>query len=204
VQVVVASVQTARRRGLQLAASRFDVVVVDEAHHATAVTYRGVLDQVGLGQLLSSSSEEGSDAEQGPGEEGHSRNSSSSSSSPSSSSSKEVAGYDPDASPLSSSSSDEDDEEAPDTPQDLASNLDQDLEAAGPSDGDLRIWLASGMLLLGFTATPYRMSGRQTRELKGMMAPTYQRDIAYMVKEGYLSKVGGGLIGEGGGGLLWV
>lgn len=49
--VVVASVQTAAqpRRLQQLASRRWRFVVVDEAHHATADTYRRVLDAVGAG-----------------------------------------------------------------------------------------------------------------------------------------------------------
>lgn len=49
--VVVASVQTlARQRRLdQLAHRRFGLVIVDEAHHAAAASYRRVLEQVGAG-----------------------------------------------------------------------------------------------------------------------------------------------------------
>jgi ATP-dependent helicase IRC3 len=50
--VVVASVPTLGRRGAQrlkrLDPNRFFGVVVDEAHHATAATYRRVLDYVGV------------------------------------------------------------------------------------------------------------------------------------------------------------
>jgi hypothetical protein len=180
------------------------VVVVDEAHHATAGSYRGVLEEVGLGEFLSSSaSEGGSDDGERPREEGQSPNSSSSISSSSgspssntSSSSSLKVGYDPDATSLSSSSSDEE-EAAASGSADLTSDPDLSPDAdlgkdPSSSDAAMGIWLAQGKLLLGFTATPYRMSGRQTKELEGMMAPTYHRDIAYMVKEGYLAKVGDG------------
>ena len=50
--VVIASIQTLGRKGskrlLDLPGDEFYLVVVDEAHHATAATYRRVLDHFGL------------------------------------------------------------------------------------------------------------------------------------------------------------
>jgi ATP-dependent helicase IRC3 len=52
-QVVVASMQTlARESRLQRLPRRFETVVVDEAHHATAVSYRRVLEWVGGSPLV--------------------------------------------------------------------------------------------------------------------------------------------------------
>ena len=45
--VVSASVQTLVRRLDRFAPDEFDVVIVDEAHHAAARTYRKILSQIG-------------------------------------------------------------------------------------------------------------------------------------------------------------
>ena len=51
-QVVIASVPTLGRKGSErlgrLDPERFFLIVVDEAHHATAATYRRVLDHLGV------------------------------------------------------------------------------------------------------------------------------------------------------------
>lgn len=160
---MVATVQTAKNCIDQLAACRFSLVIVDEAHHSVADTYKSVLKGLGFLEEVtvakprsSSSSSSGSavsSSDEDQPDDAYQSNSSTSSSAGSSSSntgviavsSMETATSKAESCSCSSSSSD---------PYAAA--------AAANSDGDLvyeqevRAVFTPHALLVGFTATPYR------------------------------------------------
>ncbi|KAL4422966.1 hypothetical protein ABPG75_009163 [Micractinium tetrahymenae] len=152
-QVVVASVQTAMRPKTlqQLAAQGFELIIVDEAHHAPAASYTSILSSLGSLEGGTIGSDDDSRQER------------------SSASSREGDGGGCGGGGGSSS------------------------RGGGGSSGELDTEQASllqlssssaSTLLVGFTATPFRLDKKSLGEV--FQDIVYQRDLRYMVAQGFL------------------
>ena len=140
-------------------------VVVDEAHHSVATTYRTVLQ--GLGFIEEVQPE-------------RRKNTMTAGSSTGSSSST--------ANTLSAADSFDDG-------SDSDSDSDSDTARPGRSSPSeehkplVRVLPDPNRLLLGFSATPYRVKVSESRHLYDIFNITYTRSIADMIRTGYLTEV---------------
>ncbi|GAB4818260.1 hypothetical protein N2152v2_005306 [Parachlorella kessleri] len=185
-QVVIASVQTAiRPKNLARLVQRgFDVIIVDEAHHAPASSYSNIFESLAfLGDPAGTDNGSGSSSDlEGRSSQPLSRQDLQSGSSPvNSSSSSSMDAPDPPANLSSSPSEPRSKASLSGRQREVEDLLDLEapslLQLAG-SQGD--------RLLVGFTATPFRLD---KKKLLGdvFQEIVYQRDLLYMVHKGYLA-----------------
>ncbi|WIA11758.1 hypothetical protein OEZ85_011853 [Tetradesmus obliquus] len=180
-QVIVASVGTAVNCIPQLAQCRFSLVVVDEAHHSVANTYKAVLRGLGFVEdAAAPSSGSSSDEAESVGADrktdvyadgsafsGGSSGSSADDSQEESWEEWDAAAADTDGNSSSSSSS----------------------SSAGPQQLVMRAVNNPNSLCVGFTATPYRLREAESCELYEIFDNVFSKNISDMINAGYLSRI---------------
>jgi len=130
-------------------------VIVDEAHHTVAATYKSVLQGLGLIEELT--------PKQG---------------------NTPVQSEQQDSTTASSSSSSDDDD------VDSESSVDDSSTPGVKQHVPLvRVLPNPHQLLLGFSATPYRLKTSESRHLYDIFSTTYACNISDMIRQGYLAQV---------------
>jgi hypothetical protein len=216
-QVVVASVQTAINCLPQLRRCGFGLVVVDEAHHSVASTYKNLLEGLGLIELdqeqQQQQQQEDSMYQEGPPTmtDGQPWESSAAAAAAAAAGAGAGAGGsvgwsqvvdaaikgEPgleivDGNPAAAAGW----EGAMDS---SSSSLDQEADATGSSvEADdsssssfsgYRAVYNPNCLLVGFTATPYRLKRAESRELYELLEPVFTLNITQMINSRVLCKV---------------
>lgn len=170
-QVVIASVKTAANCIPKLRDCGFSLVIIDEAHHAVASSYKTILEGLGLIEEVveTPTGTQSTDSSGSPG---------SSVSSRALSSFDEAAGDSLDTSDSLFSAAGK---RTPGSSQD---------EAGSPPPRVItRVIPNPHQLLLGFTATPYRRLKRESEDLYAILRPTYTASISTMIRDNFLTEV---------------
>lgn len=167
-------------------------VIVDEAHHTVASTYTTILEGLGLIEILPPEPAQADDDM--PAQQ--QADSSSSFATSATSSANSLDSLDSDGASSSSSFDEGDASSSSSTTTSTTSDSATSSRADSPSNNTaqlprprIKVVPSKHQLLLGFTATPFRLKKKESRALYDVFMPTFVRSMPQMISEGYLCEV---------------